>query len=120
MKFSATIIGKCPSKSNQYEIIKKGATPSLKKSASLAAYEKSFYLQCRLRGLGMDKMFKFTMDVFYENMKPDLDNCLKVVLDCLQQCGVIKNDNQCVEIHIRKLIDKREPRIEFTLEPVDL
>lgn len=120
MKFCCTIYGKCPSKSNGYKIVKKGQFSSLAKSKQLEAYEKSFYLQCNIRGMGIDAMFKFTMDVFYENNQPDLDNCLKVVLDCLQQCDVIKNDRQCVEIHLRKLIDKREPRIEFMIEPVKL
>ena len=62
--------------------------------------------------------FKLTVDVFYENMRPDLDNCLKVLLDCLQQCRAIKNDRNCVDICARKLIDKADPRIEFTIEEI--
>ena len=47
----------------------------------------------------------------------DLDNSLKIILDVLQKpCYVIDNDNQCAEIHARKLIDRANPRIEFTIE----
>ena len=46
----------------------------------------------------------------------DLDNALKIVLDCLQSCKVIKNDRLCAEIFARKLIDKKEPRIYLELE----
>jgi Holliday junction resolvase RusA-like endonuclease len=40
------------------------------------------------------------------------------LLDCLQQCKAIKNDRYCVEIHGRKLINKADPRIEFTIEEI--
>lgn len=42
-----------------------------------------------------------------------------VLLDCLQSCGVIKNDRQCMEIHARKLVDKKDPRVEFELEEIE-
>jgi Holliday junction resolvase RusA-like endonuclease len=54
----------------------------------------------------------------YESQKPDLDNALKIVLDCLQGCKAIKNDRNCVKITAQKFIDKINPRIEFTLNEV--
>jgi Holliday junction resolvase RusA-like endonuclease len=53
-------------------------------------------------------------------MRPDLDNGMKILLDCLQGCKAIQNDRQCVEIHARKLIDKNNPRVEFVIEEVEL
>ena len=89
---------------------------SLGKTKAIKEYEKTFYLQCPIRDAMISDYFKLNVDVYYQNMQPDLDNCFKVLLDCLQQCKAIKNDRYCVEIHGRKLIDKADPRIEFTIE----
>ena len=83
-----TIIGQVPSKSNGYRIIRIGGHSSLKKSDAL---------------------------VYFTSMSHDIDNSLKVVLDCLQSGGAIKNDNRCTHIVARKFIDKTNPRIEFRL-----
>ena len=111
-----TIQGKIPSKSNCYKVVTLCGHSSLAKTKAIKDYERAFFLQCPIRGLNISKYFKLTVDVFYENMRPDLDNCFKVLLDCLQQCKAIKNDRYCVEIHGRKLVDKNNPRIEFTIE----
>lgn len=74
-------------------------------------------MQCGLRNAQLNARFKLTIDVYFSSDRPDLDNSIKVVLDCLQTCGAIKNDRLCAEIHARKLIDKSNPRVEFTLTP---
>lgn len=111
-----TIHGKIPSKSNSYKVVMIGGHSSLAKTKAIKDYEQSFFLQCPIRNLKLDKYFELDVDVYYENMRPDLDNCFKVLLDCLQQCKAIKNDRLCVEIHGRKLVDKENPRIEFTIK----
>ena len=63
-------------------------------------------------------LFELELNVYYEPQRPDLDNCFKIVLDCLQGCKAIKNDRNCVKITARKFIDKINPRIEFTLNEV--
>lgn len=110
-----TILGKIPSKSNCYKVITINGHASLGKQQVLKEYEKKFYLQCSLRGRNIKGYFKLVVDVYHENMRPDLDNAFKILLDCLQQCKVIRNDRQCVEIHARKLIDKQNPRVEFDI-----
>lgn len=112
------IRGKIPSKANCYKVITIYGHGSLGKTEAIKEYERAFFLQCPLRDKMISGYFKLTVDVFYENMRPDLDNCLKVLLDCLQQCRAIKNDRNCVDICARKLIDKADPRIEFTIEEV--
>lgn len=72
-------------------------------------------MQCAIRDKLVDKRFRLDIDVYYSSDRPDLDNALKVVLDCLQSCKAIKNDRLCAEIHARKLIDKDRPRIEFEI-----
>lgn len=110
------IKGDVPSKSNCYKVITLHGHGSLAKQRILKEYEEKFYLQCPLRGMNLEKFFKLEVDIFYSSNRKDLDNGFKILLDCLQKCGAIKNDRQCVEIHARKLVDKDNPRIEFTLE----
>ena len=114
------IRGKIPSKSNCYKIITINGHSSLAKQKALKEYEKSFFLQCSIRGEMISNYFRLNLDVFYENMRPDLDNSFKILLDSLQSCKSIKNDRYCVEIHARKLIDKENPRIEFTIEEIEI
>lgn len=111
-----TIHGQAPSKSNSYRIINLHGHGSLAKTPQTKHYEESFFMQCGLRNLNIDKRFKLTIDVYFSSDRPDLDNALKATLDCLQSCKAIKNDRLCSEIHARKLIDKDNPRIEFIIE----
>jgi Holliday junction resolvase RusA-like endonuclease len=104
-----TIRGTVPSKSNCYRIGNKG----LFKAKGLTDYEDKFYIQCKERGRMVEGYFEFEMDVYYPSERADLDNSLKVVLDCLQKCRVIKNDNKCTRIVVRKFLDKKDPRIEY-------
>ena len=89
---------------------------SLGKKAGLQSYETSFKLQMlSYQYKTIEKEFKFVIDVYYNSRRPDLDNALKVVLDCLQKVGVIKNDNKCIEIVAKKHLDKENPRVKFSI-----
>jgi Holliday junction resolvase RusA-like endonuclease len=116
-----TIKGTCPSKSNSYKIVSIGGHSSLAKSKALKEYEETFYMQCgAYRNLNISKYFEFHSRVFYPSMRSDIDNSLKIQLDCLQKCKAIKNDNLCVKIVAEKFVDKDNPRIEFKIIPIDL
>jgi Holliday junction resolvase RusA-like endonuclease len=111
-----TILGNCPSKSNCYKIIAINGRGSLAKAAALKEYENKFYIQCNhYRNANITGYFELYIDVFYQSERSDLDNSLKIVLDCLQQCKAIKNDNKCTKIVARKFLDKNNPRVEFEL-----
>lgn len=114
---ACVIRGQVPSKSNCYKVITLHGHGSLAKSAALRKYEDAFFMQCSLRGKNIDKRFRLVIDVYYSSDRPDLDNALKIVLDCLQACGAIKNDRLCSAIDARKLIDKANPRVELILQP---
>ena len=88
------------------------------KGKDLKCYEESFQSQLpmEMRGLLLYQDFEFSVDVYYPTNKSDLDNSLKVILDCLQASGTIKNDNKCKVIHARKFKDKENPRIEFEIK----
>lgn len=114
------IKGNIPSKSNSYKIIKRGKFSSLAKTDKMLAYEKLFMLQCsRYRNMNIEGEFRFECAVYYDSKRPDLDGSFKAVLDCLQKLKAFKNDNRCVEIMARKFKDKNNPRIEFSITPVE-
>ena len=116
----ATILGNVPSKSNCYKIVTFNGHASLAKTKGLKDYEANFYIQLppSMRNALISSYFEFHVDVFYPSQRSDLDNSLKVVLDCLQKAKVIKNDNKCVRIVANKALDKNNPRIEFEIVPV--
>ena len=109
-----TILGQVPSKSNGYKISGK----FMYKSKALVDYENSFYLQClEYRDYNSDNFFELYLDVYFQSNRSDIDGCLKIILDTLQKkvCA-FKNDNKCVLLHVRKGVDKVNPRIEFDLK----
>jgi len=113
------IKGNCPSKSNCYKVIRLGNRCGLGKQKKLESYENSFKLQMlNYKYKLIESNFKFVIDVYYDSRRPDLDNSLKVVLDCLQKAEVIKNDNKCLEILAKKHLDKIDPRVEFIITPI--
>lgn len=109
------IHGVCPSKSNCYRIGKQGI---LFKTKALTEYEKKFFIQCKLRNRMIEGYFEINLQVFYPSERSDLDNSLKVIMDCLQRAKAIKNDNKCVKIVAEKFTDKANPRIEFVLTEI--
>ena len=119
-----TINGKVPSKSNSYQIITlrpKGRKPhsSLAKTQHVKNYELSFRIQLpqEMKKMRIESVFAIFVTVYFEFKRSDLDNAMKIILDSLQNCGVIKNDNQCFGIITEKKISKR-PKIEFELMPM--
>lgn len=111
-----TIAGNVPSKSNCYKIVYNHGHSDIGKTDALEAYEQSFYMQVgAYRNLGIKGLFEYHCRVFYPSMRSDLDNSLKVRLDCLQHAGTIQNDNKCVKIVAEKFIDKANPRVEFRI-----
>lgn len=119
MKHEQVIYNNPPSKSNSYRIITINGHESLAKTDALKKYEKDFYLQCgAYRNKNIKGFFELYIDVYFSSNRPDLDNCLKSTLDCLQACKAITNDRNCVKIVANKFIDKNNPRIEFTIVEV--
>ena len=113
------IYGTVPSKSNCYKIVTINGHASLAKQKALKQFEKDFYIQCnKYRNANIDGYFELHMDVFYPSQRADLDNSLKIVLDCLQHVKAIANDNRCTGLVIQKYLDKANPRIEFEIKEI--
>jgi Holliday junction resolvase RusA-like endonuclease len=114
-----TIYGTVPSKSNCYKIVQINGHYSLAKQKALKRFENDFYIQCNhYRNANIDGYFELHMDVYYPSQRADLDNSLKIVLDCLQRVKAVKNDNKTVGLFIRKFLDKVNPRVEFEIKVV--
>ena len=113
------IYGDIPSKANSYFIGVIDKHYTLIKSKVVKEYEQKFILQCSMRDSMITSFFSIDVDFYYKTNRKDLDGSFKAFFDCLQLCHVIKNDRQCIEIHARKLIDKANPRIEFTITEED-
>lgn len=108
-----TILGQVPSKSNGYRI----GNNRLFKTVQLKEYEVSFEWQIRKhKGQTITEPFEIWIDVYFQSNRSDLDNAAKVILDCLQTCGVIINDRLCHKLTMHKFIDKLNPRIEFEIK----
>lgn len=120
MKHEQIIYGSVPSKSNCYKIVTLSGHGTLAKTAAMKLFEDKFYLQCgAYRNKNIQGFFELYADVYFQSNQPDLDNSLKGLLDCLQNCRAIKNDRNCVKIVANKFVDKNNPRIEFTIVEVD-
>lgn len=118
MKF--TIQGAVPSKSNSYKLTNRGKFASMYKAKGLKAYEKMFYLQvpAEARGVELKGLLKVFLSVYYTSNRLDLDNSAKIILDCMQDAKVMKNDRQVVELHMYKHIDKKNPRVEIEVKEI--
>lgn len=77
-------------------------------------YENSFFMQA-----GGYRNLNYYCKVYYPSMRSDIDNSLKILLDCLQKCKAIKNDNLCVKVVAEKFIDKANPRVEFKIVTIE-
>ena len=110
-----TILGQVPSKSNGYRI----GGNRLYKTVDLKSYEVSFEWQIRKhKGETVRVPFEIWIDVYFQSNRSDLDNAAKVILDCLQNTGIIENDRLCSVLVMRKHVDKENPRIEFEIKAI--
>lgn len=116
------IRGQCISKSNGYVAVPDTATGGRRiiKSDKVRNYERSFEKQCVIyRDRYIDKPFIFHLVVYESSWAFDLDGAFKILLDKLQDVHAITNDNLCVEIKARKVLDPANPRVAFALQEVE-
>lgn len=111
---SYTILGNPPAKANNYKI----GRGKIYKDKSVVQYENDFAKQCREKNRMIKNPFELTATVWFRDGRSDLDNFCKIFLDCLQKCGVIKNDNQCVALFLYKYVDKKNPRVTYQINEI--
>lgn len=108
------IRGQILGKANNYQVVPGGR---MIKSERLRRYEDSFLRQCvKYKGMRIGTRFQLKAKVYHGSSVYDLDNSLKTLLDCLEYAGAITNDNLCYSIVAEKLIDRSNPRVEFSIQ----
>ena len=55
---------------------------------------------------------------YFLKFKRDIDSG-KALLDILEKAGVVENDNQVVDLHVKKHSDKSNPRVEIEVKPYE-
>lgn len=116
-RITETIYGQVVSKANNYMVGQSGDNKHIVKTQEMRDYERSFIEQCQVyRDRLIDGRFTLFVTVYESNVRYDLDNALKTVLDCLQMARAIKDDNLCVKIVAEKRIDRYCPRVVYSIQ----
>lgn len=120
-KFSAIVLGDLASKSNSRRVTHWGGVIKSKKAMQFAD---DFFRQMRRPKEPFSGDVIFTCHVYYSSLRPDLDCTL--LQDLLQDkrgrngepvgIGAIVDDRQIKEHHWYHHLDRKRPRVEFTLE----
>lgn len=111
--FSGTVYGSLVSKANSRRITRSGLV--IKSKAAMDFTNTAIIqLQALRKGrspiecnVGMD------ITIFYSSRRPDLSP--ELFFDCLQKAEVLANDRQIHQYTATKMLDKEQPRVEFTI-----
>lgn len=115
-----TFAGQPPRKSNSRRIVRNRRTnaPMLIKSHDALAWSKAARLQvpaeARVGAGDRDHPLAITFWIRYASRRPDLS--VELVLDLLEDAGVISNDRWVYETHAFKEIDPDHPGVEVLIE----
>lgn len=113
-----TIFGQIVAKANHYKAVPDhDGGRRIIKDETIRAYERSFMEQCHLyKNKAINVPFTLFVKVYHSSMRFDIDNSLKTLLDCLQYVKAITDDCLCMKIVAEKAIDRRNPRLTFSIE----
>ncbi len=114
-----TILGHVPAKSSKQRVgISKSGRPYMYTAGAVKQYAEDFAKQInrthKIYG-EWDGGLNVQFVVYAPHRKQDLDSYSKILLDLMQECGIIKNDNRIEELYLRRYIDAENPRVEVRL-----
>lgn len=123
--FSGVIHGHLPSGKNNYKLGESLGKKIIFKDKSLKDYEDHFMIQASvlvkkicLKIPITDDFLALDAKVYFRDFRRDVDTIL--FCDLLQKSGIIKNDRMIrFKIIDGRHVDKKNPRIEFTLYRID-
>ena len=88
-------------------------------SSEAKDYRKTVAALCAQLGIRpLDGNLCFVAVLFRPQKRGDLDNRLKILLDCLQG-NAFENDSQITEIHLTRHDDKANPRVEIAIHRLE-
>lgn len=115
--WSRTIYGEPASKANSRRLVLHGNIPRVIRSDKARSYADDFARQCPT----LDPLFEgdlhVELDIYYASRRPDLDE--SIILDCLQACGIYRNDRQVRSKIVRGFVDKFSPRVNIFISHVE-
>ena len=123
MNVQLTIYGHPPAKSSGRMIItnKRTGRPMVLSSNKTRQYEKDFAAQIMEKHREIkdyDGPLSVVLKVYANSRRQDIDSFPKVVFDCLQKNGVIKNDNRIEHMVVTREVDKENPRVEIAISAI--
>lgn len=124
MEIRLSISGQPPRKSNLRRIVRnhKTGSPMLIKSEKALAWVKAARLQipaaARLKAGSRERPLTISFWVRYASRRPDLS--VELILDLLEETGVISNDRWVYETHAYKEFDRDNPGVEILIEECTL
>ena len=125
-----TVYGEPASKANSRRLVMIKGKPAFIKSKKALMYEKTFAPQCPQLDPIIEVDVSVTITIYYASRRPDLDE--SVILDCMQAVkkkingeqvilrnNVYLNDRQVKHKDITWALDRKNPRAEIRVEPLD-
>lgn len=116
MNLKFIVYGRVPAKSSSRQLIfRKAGRPLIISSKECRQYEKDFLIQTAQveKGVFGDNRIAVSIHWYTDSFRQDIDSPAKILFDCMQKTGIIKNDNRIDEYHIQRHIDKVNPRAEI-------
>ena len=113
-----TVEGRPVSGANSQRIFKAGGKRTVHKSKAAVAWRESAALQLRAqrgRTAPVATDCAVTLHIYRAVNAGDVDNFAKVILDAMQDAGVLDNDRHVAELHLYRHTDKARPRVEITV-----
>ena len=119
MNIILTIKGRIPAKSSLQRIgfNKRTGKRFMYTTEEVKNYEQAFALQVpksAKRKLNPNSRLEVYLVVYADSYRQDVDSFSKIVLDTLQACEVIENDNRIDKLHITRIKDK-DPRVVINI-----
>jgi len=105
--YEQIIIGDCASKANSRRLVYVNKKPLFIKSPKALSFTQAVKQQVSPKR-PLEGNLSLYADIYYSSRRPDLDPSL--ILDGLEGLWYI-NDRQIQELHVKKFIDKDNPRV---------
>ena len=96
--------------------VKPGVTKVLISRDGRAWKKKALQLVAMQRTQVVTGPVSITLTVYFKDLRRDLDNTAKPVLDLLQAAGLYANDRQVTRLLMVRRVDKGNPRVEVQVE----